>query len=231
MLFPELIQGQILNRYKRFFADIKLPDGSTVIAHCPNTGSMKTCWEPGWGALISPAQNPDRKLRWTLEFTLHGNDFIMVNTAHANTVAKEALSSQALAPFKDYLTVITEQKMFDSRFDFHLTQAGLPDCWVEVKNVTLLDSKGVASFPDAVSTRGQKHLNDLIKVKQSGARAAMLYVLSRSDAEKFKCADKIDPDYAAALKDAHACGVEIYCYGIEKNGDEYQLSKSVEVML
>ena len=231
MLFPNLTQGQILKRYKRFFADIRLSDGSIVVAHCANTGSMKTCWEPGWGALISPATNPERKLLWTLEFILKENDFIMVNTALTNTFAKEALSAQALSPFQDYLTIIPEQKIFDSRFDFHLTQAGLPDCWVEVKNVTLLDSPGVASFPDSVSTRGQKHLYDLIKIKESGARAAMLYVLSRSDTEKFKCADKIDPEYDHALKMAVSKGVEVYCFSVEKTGDEYKLFKPIEVLL
>ncbi len=231
MLFPQLTQGQLLNRYKRFFADVRLSDGSVVTAHCANTGSMKTCWEPGCEALISPATNPERKLRWTLEFTLKGDGFIMVNTSMTNVLAKEALSSQALFPFKEYLTIQPEQKIFDSRFDFLLTQAGLPDCWVEVKNVTLLDSPGVASFPDAVSTRGQKHLHDLIKIIESGARAAMLYVLSRSDAEKFKCADKIDPNYAEALKQAVSKGVEVYCFGVEKIGDEYKLLKPIEVIL
>ncbi len=229
MLFPSLTQGRILKRYKRFFADIELEDGSIVVAHCANTGSMKTCWEPGWPALISPATNPERKLRWTLEFTLPPNHFIMVNTALTNHLVKEALSE--LAPFKDYLTILPEQKIFDSRFDFLLTQSGLPDFWVEVKNVTLLDSPGVASFPDAVSTRGQKHLQDLIKLKESGQRAAMLYVLSRSDAEKFKTADKIDLDYAQALKLAVSKGVEVYCFGLEKKGDEYKLAKSIEVLV
>lgn len=229
MLFPNLTTGKILKRYKRFFVDVELADGSIVVAHCANTGSMKTCWEPGWGALISPATNPERKLRWTLEFTLSGSDFIMVNTALTNHLVKEALPE--LAPFKDYLTVLPEQKILDSRFDFKLTQPGLPDFWVEVKNVTLLESAGVASFPDAVTTRGLKHLTDLIKIKESGARAAMLYVLSRSDAEKFKSADKIDPDYAQALKLAVSKGVEVYCFGLEQKGNEYELTKPIEVLL
>jgi sugar fermentation stimulation protein A len=229
MLFPNLTAGKILKRYKRFFVDVELADGSIVVAHCANTGSMKTCWEPGWSVLLSPASNPERKLRWTLEFTLPPGHFIMVNTGLTNHLVKEALSE--LAPFKDYLTVLPEQKIFDSRFDFKLTQPGLPDFWVEVKNVTLLESAGVASFPDAVSTRGLKHLHDLIKLKESGYRAAMLYVLSRSDAEKFKSADKIDPDYAQALKLAVSKGVEVYCFGLEKKGDEYKLTKPIEVLL
>lgn len=229
MLFPELTSGRILKRYKRFFVDVELADGSIVVAHCANTGSMKTCWEPGWSVLLSPATNPERKLRWTLEFTLPPGQFIMVNTGLTNHLVKETLSE--LAPFKDYLTVLPEQKIFDSRFDFLLTQPGLPDFWVEVKNVTLLESAGVASFPDAVSTRGLKHLNDLMKLKESGYRAAMFYVLSRSDAEKFKSADKIDPDYAQALKLAVSKGVEVYCFGLEKKGDEYKLTKPIEVLL
>lgn len=229
MLFPDLTPGRILKRYKRFFVDVELADGTVVVAHCANTGSMKTCWEPGWPVLLSPATNPERKLRWTLEFVFSGSDFIMVNTGLTNHFVREALPE--LPPFKDYFTILPEQKILDSRFDFKLTQPGLADFWVEVKNVTLLDSPGVASFPDAVSTRGLKHLSDLMKIREGGARAAMLYVLSRSDAEKFKTADKIDPDYAQALKLAVSKGVEVYCFGLEKKGEDYKLTKPIEVLL
>jgi sugar fermentation stimulation protein A len=231
MLFPPLTQGLFLKRYKRFFVDVKLADGSIVVAHCPNTGSMKTCYEIGGPCLISKAINPERKLKWTLEFTLKGEDFIMVNTGHANTMAREALVSRALAPFNLYEKVEAEQKILDSRFDFKLSQHGLPDCWVEVKNVTLLDSPGIASFPDAVSTRGQKHLYDLIKLKEQGLRAAMLYVVSRSDATAFKCAEHIDPDYAQALKEAAKKGVEIYAFAVDKIEDQYKLQRPIEVLL
>lgn len=224
MQLPSLQEGVILKRYKRFFADVELPNGETVVAHVPNTGSMKTCWEPGWKAWLSPATNPERKLRWTLELTSGGEGFIMVNTANANKLAFEALSKKTLAPFAAYPTVVPEQKILDSRFDFHLTGlTGEPDCWVEVKNVTLLETPGLASFPDAVSTRGQKHLRDLIELKKQGLRAAMLYVVARSDAERFTPAAKIDPDYAQALHEASRSGVEIYCYRVEQSHGDYAL--------
>lgn len=225
MKLPSLTEGTIQKRYKRFFADVELADGSTVVAHVPNTGSMKTCWEPGWHAWLSPATNPERKLRWTLELTSpNKNDFIIVNTAVANKLASEALQNRTLAPFKDYPSVLAEQSILDSRFDFKLTGlSGAPDAWVEVKNVTLMETPGLVSFPDAVSTRGQKHLHDLIELKRQGLRAAMLYVVSRSDAERFTSAAKIDPDYAAALKEALKAGVEVYAVKVNRQGDDYTL--------
>ncbi|MBY0515825.1 MAG: DNA/RNA nuclease SfsA [Bacteriovoracaceae bacterium] len=230
MELPSLTEGVILKRYKRFFADIQLPSGEVVVAHVPNTGSMKTCWSPGWKALISPATNPERKLKWTLELLSPGKDFIMVNTANANKLAQEALEEKRLAPFADYPIVTAEQKILDSRFDFHLTGLkGQPDCWVEVKNVTLLENPPQASFPDAVSTRGQKHLRDLITLKQQGHRAAMLYVVSRSDAESFTSAGHIDPDYAQALKEAYRAGVEIYAFKVEKNGQHLILKTPLPI--
>jgi sugar fermentation stimulation protein A len=224
---PSLTEGIIQKRYKRFFADVELFDGSTVVAHVPNTGSMKTCWEPGWHAWLSPATNPERKLRWTLELTSpNKTDFIMVNTANANKLAAEALSARTLAPFKDYPKVDAEQSILDSRFDFKLSGlVGAPDCWVEVKNVTLLETPGLASFPDAVSTRGQKHLADLIKLKAQGLRAAMLYVVARSDAAEFTSAAKIDPAYAQGLKEALKAGVEVYAVKVARTDGDYRLSE------
>lgn len=229
MHLPSLQEGVILKRYKRFFADVQLPDGNVVVAHVPNTGSMKTCWEPGWRAWLTPATNPERKLRWTLEMTSAGQGFIMVNTANANKLAAEALNARTFKPFADYTTVTPEQTILDSRFDFHLTSPGLPDCWVEVKNVTLMETPGLASFPDSVSTRGLKHLRDLIEVKKMGHRACMLYVVARSDAERFTSAMKIDPDYAQGLKDAHKAGVEIYCYRVEAENNIYILKTALPI--
>jgi sugar fermentation stimulation protein A len=227
MLFPPLTEGRILKRYKRFFADIELSDGSVVVAHVPNTGSMKTCWEEGWKALVSPATNPERKLRWTLEFTFSNDHFIMVNTSRTNALVEESLKNKLLTPFDAYGKIEAEQKILDSRFDFKLTQAGLPDCWIEVKNVTLLDSPRLASFPDAVTSRGLKHLNDLIKLKEMGHRVGMLYVLSRSDCESFKIADEIDPAYAAGVMDAKKAGVEFYCYRLEQDMEHFKLKTPI----
>ena len=232
MRLPSLQEGVILKRYKRFFADVQLPSGDVVVAHVPNTGSMKTCWEPGWKAWLSPASNPERKLRWTLELTSPGDGFIMVNTANANRLAHEALQSGALPPFAGYSQIMPEQSILESRFDFHLKgHPAQPDAWVEVKNVTLLESAGQASFPDAVSTRGQKHLRDLMALKAQGLRACMLYVVARSDAHSFTSAAKIDPAYAQALKDAQAVGVEIHCFRVECENGDYLLKTPLPVGL
>jgi sugar fermentation stimulation protein A len=228
MQLPSLTEGVILKRYKRFFADVQLPSGDVVVAHVPNTGSMKTCWEQGLPAFISPATNPERKLRWTLELTSTGNNFIIVNTGHANKLAYEALQKGALAPFKNFTKVIPEQSVLNSRFDFCLKGPD-GDCWIEVKNVTLMEDPGVASFPDAVSTRGQKHLQDLIELKKQGIRTAMLYVVSRSDALRFTSAKKIDPTYASLLKEAVASGVEIYAFRVEKTADGYELKTQLPI--
>lgn len=217
MEHPSLQEGIILNRYKRFFADVKLADGEQIVAHVPNTGSMKTCWQPGWRAWVSRSPNPARKLPWTLELTSPGADhLIMVNTGHANTLAGEALRAERIPALAGYREVLSEQKALDSRFDFLLRgHATLPDCWVEVKNVTLAESPPLATFPDAVSERGRKHLHDLTRLRAQGARAAMLYVVSRSDVTSFAPAAHIDPAYALALADARRVGVEVYCYQVD----------------
>lgn len=217
MEHPSLQEGRILNRYKRFFADVELASGEQIVAHVPNTGSMKTCWEPGWRAWVSRSPNPARKLPWTLELTSPGDGHvIMVNTGHANALAGEALRAERLSAFEGYREVIAEQKALDSRFDFllrgHVTH---PDCWVEVKNVTLSEAPPRATFPDAVSERGRKHLLDLTQLRAQGARAAMLYVVSRSDVTSFAPAAHIDPAYALALRDARRAGVEVHCHQVD----------------
>ncbi len=232
MAAPSLIEGRILKRYKRFLADIELADGRVVVAHVPNTGSMKTCWEPGWKAWLSHSPDPKRKLPYTLELTSPGQTLIMVNTGQANNLASEALRSGRLPAFTGYREVLAEQKALDSRFDFLLKgHATYPDCWVEVKNVTLLENDDLATFPDSVSERGRKHLRDLIVLRQQGQRAAMLYVVSRSDAGRFAPAAHIDPAYAQALREAHAAGVEVHCHQVDFTGERWILSRALPVEL
>lgn len=228
---PSLYEGLILKRYKRFLADVELPSGEVVTAHVPNTGSMKTCWEPGWKVWLSRSENPNRKLPWTLELTSpHETCQIMVNTGLANVLAGEALRQQLITGLEGYSEVLPEQKIHDSRFDFLLKgHATLPDCWVEVKNVTLLESGTMATFPDSVSTRGRKHLMDLTRLKSEGVRAAMLYVVSRTDAKSFAPAKHIDPAYALALRDARNAGVEIFCHRVNFTTAEWRLAEAVPV--
>lgn len=225
-----LIEASILKRYKRFLADIDL--GNKVItAHVPNTGSMQSCWEPNWKCALSVSKNPDRKMPHTLELIHNGESWIGVNTANANKLAKIWLTQNMLPELSGYQTVVPEKKIGLSRVDFYLeNHSSEPPCWVEVKNVTLkLD--GHAQFPDSVSERGQKHLRELMEIKRSGLRAAMLYVIQREDVNKFSPAVSIDPTYAQLLRDAHKAGVEIYAYQCKMGLDALTLGKSLKVEL
>lgn len=225
-----LIKAKILKRYKRFLSDIELDTGEVIIAHVPNTGRMTGCWGENWDAYLSFHDNPKRKLKYTLELTNNGDSFICVNTHLTNKIAKEALENNLIKELSMYSGIKSEEKILDSRLDFYLTQEGHPDAYVEVKNVTLVDDN-LAQFPDAVTTRGQKHLQDLIKIKSMGHRAVMLYIINREDANRFTSADEIDPKYAALLREAKACGVEILAYQTKINSKEITVEKAVSITL
>lgn len=226
-----LIKAKIHKRYKRFLSDIELENGEIVCAHVPNTGSMTTCWEPGWDVYITHTDDPKRKLKYTLELTHNGESFICVNTGMTNKIVKEALEQGLVKELKEYKQIKPEQKIYDSRLDFFLSGEGLVDTYVEVKNVTLLGEKKKALFPDSVSTRGQKHLLDLIKIKEDGKRAVMLYVLNRTDVNSFQPAEEIDPKYAQLLRDASAAGVEVLAYQCDISPEEIKLKKKIKVNL
>ena len=232
MKFPKkLIKATILKRYKRFLSDIKLDSNEIVCAHVPNTGSMTKCWAENWDAYISKSDDPKRKLKYTLELTHNGQSFICVNTGIANKIAKEALEKGVIKELADYKNIKPEQKILDSRLDFYLTGDDLVDAFVEVKNVTLKDDKTTALFPDAVTTRGQKHLVDLMKIKEMGHRAVMLYVVNREDVSSFSPAIDIDPKYSQLLKEAKDAGVEILAYQALINENEIRLVKSLPVKI
>lgn len=226
-----LIKARIIKRYKRFLSDLELESGEVINAHVPNTGSMKTCWEPGWYAYLSKTDDPKRKLKYTWELTDTGEALICINTNLPNKIIKEALVAQNIEEFAPYQQIKPEQKVLDSRIDFYLTEAGLPDAYIEVKNVTLKGEKDLALFPDAVSTRGQKHLKDLIHLKQQGHRAAMLYLVNRNDVNVFAPAEQIDPTYAELLRQAHAAGVEILPYQTAISPEGITLAKKVDLKL
>jgi sugar fermentation stimulation protein A len=226
MKLPSMIYGTLIKRYKRFLADVELEDGSVITVHCPNTGRMTTCAEPGWRVALSDSNNPKRKYRYTWELVHNGDGWICVNTGRANEIACEAVSSGTIPELAGYTEVIREQTFGNSRFDLLLrTDDDL--CYVEVKSVTLLATDGCYAFPDAVTERGRKHLNELIEVVNAGHRAAMLFVISRSDGTTFRVADEIDPNYAAALKVAIAAGVEIHAWRAEVSPEEIRLIKPV----
>lgn len=208
MEFTEkLVHGKLIKRYKRFLADIKLDDGTEVVAHCTNSGSMKSCLENGAEVYLTPVNDPKRRTKFTWEMIKINNDWVGINTGNPNKLVFEAISNGLIAELAGYSNVKREVKFGDSRFDVFAENEN-EKCFVEVKNVTLKEGR-FGLFPDAVTTRGQKHLKTLMEVKASGMRAVMVYVVQRSDVDVFGTAKDIDPDYANTLKVAVNAGVEV----------------------
>ena len=218
MEFPApLTEGTLERRYKRFLADVTLPGGEVVVAHCPNPGSMKTCAEPGWRAWVSPALNPNRKLAWTLEIVESPTASILVNTARPNAVVKEGIEQARIPELRGYPTLRTEVRYGEekSRIDLLLESPEAPPCFVEVKSATLLVAPGIAAFPDSVTTRGTRHLRELIRVVEDGGRGVLFFLVGRSDAREVRPADHIDPLYGKTLREAAAAGGEILAWRAE----------------
>lgn len=223
-------QGKILNRYKRFFADIQLDSGEEIVAHVPNTGSMKGCWESGWKCIVTGNDNPKRKLKYTLELTHNGETWIGVNTNRTNKLVFEALQNEQIPELKNLGDIKKEVTIGDSRIDFCL-ETGTHKTFIEVKNVTLVDGERYL-FPDSVSTRGQKHLLELTKIaKDKNMSAYMLYIVQREDAKSFSPAIDIDPEYARLLKEAHKKGVKILAYQCKLSRTEITVAKKIKVVL
>ncbi|WP_319590360.1 DNA/RNA nuclease SfsA [uncultured Draconibacterium sp.] len=204
----ELIHGTLIKRYKRFLADIELDTGEIVVAHCTNSGSMKSCLENEAEVYLTPVDDPKRKTKFTWEMIKINGDWVGINTGNPNKLAFEAISAGQIPGIEEYTTVRREVKFGDSRFDV-FAENKQEKCFVEVKNVSMKQND-YALFPDAITTRGQKHLKTLIEVKKQGMRAVMLYIIQRSDVEIFAPAKEIDPEYAVLLKEAFAAGVEIF---------------------
>jgi sugar fermentation stimulation protein A len=226
MTLPPLIFGTLIRRYKRFLADVELVDGTVITAHCPNTGRMTTCAEPGWQVALSDSGNPKRKYRYTWELVHNGDCWICVHTGRANEMAFEAVSKGTISELAGFAEVLREQTFGNSRFDL-LLREGEKCCYAEVKNVTLLSDDGCYAFPDAVTERGRKHLLELIDVVKAGHRAAMLYVIPRSDGTAFRAAHEVDPAYADALASAVSAGVEVYAWQAAVSPAELTLATAV----
>ncbi len=191
----------------RFLADVELEDGRVVTAHCTNSGSMKSCIEEGAPVFLTPVNDPKRRTQFTWEMIHINGGWIGINTLVPNVLAFEAIRDWKIEKLKGYTTVRREVTFGDSRFDIYAENSH-ERCFVEVKNVTLKEGD-FALFPDAVTTRGKKHLETLIRVKKQGIRAVMLYVIQRMDVQQFGPASAIDPEYAATLQTAYGAGVEI----------------------
>ena len=208
-------QGTLLRRYKRFLADVELEDGQTITVHCPNSGSMKACCEPGSPVLLSDSQNPKRKLRHTWELIRMGRSWVSVHSARSNELVAKWIDDGQITEFSQYTDCRREVAYGDnkrSRVDLMLS--GPDTCYVEIKHSTMRVGKH-AAFPDAVTTRGRKHLEDLTTMVRQGNRAVMFYVVGRSDCERFRPADEIDPEYGKALREAVAQGVELLAYRVK----------------
>lgn len=209
-----LVKCVLIRRYKRFLADVELENGEQAVVHCPNSGSMKKCFEPGWRALISPANNPKRKLAWTLQFVNNGKSWIVVNTNLANELVFESISKQKISELRDLDALRREVPYGEkSRIDIFGMDSGTP-CYIEVKSVTLLDDQNRNAFPDAVTARGQKHLSELQKQVENGNRAVMFFQVMREDGHDFAAASNIDPVYSKMLLEAADNGVEVLVYGV-----------------
>ncbi len=224
-----LFAGVLVKRYKRFFADVALPDGTIVTAHTPNTGSMKQCAVPGHPVLISPANDPKRKLKYTLELIRVGDYWVDTHTQRTNRVVEEALRHGLIAGLSGY-TVIPEFKIGSSRIDF-LLENDDEKVLVEVKNVTLIDGESTASFPDAVTTRGQKHLRELLEARQQGYRSVIFFLVQRGETTDFSPADDIDPEYGRLLREVVAGGVEALAYKTQVTPETNRVHQQIPVVL
>ncbi len=221
MKFPApLIEGTLVQRYKRFLADVRLASGEVVVAHCANPGSMLSVKDPGSKVWLSPAADPNRKLRYTWELIAVGDTLVGINTGHPNHLVAEAIAEGRIKELTGYPVLKREQKYGkNSRIDILLEAPGRPACYVEVKNVTMKRPPGetgagdLAEFPDSVTERGAKHLKEMTDIVKAGGRAVMVYLVQRGDCRRFSVAADIDPAYAAGLKAARAAGVEAVCYG------------------
>lgn len=228
---PVFESGTLVKRYKRFLADIRLNDGSEVTIHCPNTGSMKNCLYPEHTVWFSTSNNPKRKYSRTWELMqTPDDDYIGINTGRANALAEEAINAGVITELSGYKTLKREVKYGNenSRIDILLEDDNLPPCYIEVKSCTLLEGKQ-GYFPDAVTTRGQKHLRELMEMVANGHRAVLLFVVQHTGIQSVKAAEHIDPDYAHLLKQAKAAGVEVLAYAASLSNSESKLIKACAV--
>ena len=231
MRFPSrLIRGTLVQRYQRFLADVRLPSGEIVTAHCTNTGSMMGCKEPGSVVYISRSDKKGRRLLYTWEIIEVGRSWVGINTMHPNRLVAEAIASGAIPELQGYdnvrREVVTRQ---GTRLDLCL-EGSNGSCFVEVKNVTLAVD-GAAAFPDAVSERGTKHLKELIWLRRKGHRGAVVFVIQRTDCRIFRPADEIDSEYGRWLRRAIKAGVEALPYVAYVTPKEIVLTERLPIRL
>jgi sugar fermentation stimulation protein A len=227
--FPPLLEGTLVKRYKRFLADVALPSGETITVHCPNSGSMLRCSAPGSTVYLSDSCSATRKCRYTWELLREDSTFVCVNTSRTNRVVAEALRERIIPGFSQYDIIRPEYRYGESRLDF-LLSGDSGECLIEVKSVTLAEGSR-ATFPDAVTERGRRHLAELRRGVAEGKRGVILFVIQRTDCDSFSPADSIDPKYGVALREAVGAGVEALAFRTVITSKEMRLSKPVPVAL
>lgn len=224
-----LVKATLLKRYKRFLADVVLEDGKETTAHCANSGSMLGCKDEGSTVWLSPNTNPKAKLGWRWEMVEVDGGLVGINTSRPNHIVEEAILDGTITELQGYGTLKREQKYGrNSRIDLLLQDPGL--CYVEVKNVTLREGTE-ARFPDAITTRGTKHLGELADMVADGHRAVMVYLIQREDCDAFAPADDIDPDYGSTLRDVLGRGVEALAYRCRLTPQEIRVDKPLEIRI
>lgn len=229
-----LLKGRLVRRYQRFLADVRLGDGETVTAHCPNTGSMLGCQAPGSRVWLSRATNPRRRCALTWELVeAEAGVLVGINTTRTNALVAAALRAGRVHGLPAFDTVRSEVRVPDApvRFDFLLERAGQPDYYLEVKNVTAAVSAGLALFPDAVSERASRHARELARLRQAGFGAGILFCVQRADVVAVAPADAIDPAYGQALRAAAAAGVDVLACGARVTPGEISVDRVVDVRL
>lgn len=235
MLFPDpLIPGTLIKRYKRFLADVQLEGGEEVTAHCANPGSMLGLAEPGSRVWLSPSNNPKRKLKFSWELIEvdlgKGPALVGINTSHPNGLVADAIEAGQISELSGYAGIRREVKYGEnSRIDILLEDDTKPLCYVEIKNVHLMRDAGLAEFPDSVTARGAKHLNELSQMVRDGHRSVMVYLVQRDDAKRFALARDIDKNYAAAFDAARAVGVEAIAYDCRLTPEGIDVSKALPI--
>jgi sugar fermentation stimulation protein A len=225
-----LVRATLIQRYKRFLADVRFEDGATETVHVANPGTMLGLVTPGAEVWLSPAGNPARKLRWNWEMVRDHGHLVGVNTAHPNRIVAEALAADAIPELRGYASHRREVKYGrNSRIDVLLESDGRPPCYLEVKNVHMKRGPD-ACFPDCITARGAKHLEELADMVRAGNRAVMLFLVQRDDCGDFTLADDIDPAYAAGFDRARAAGVEALCYACRLSPEEIALDRPLVIV-
>ena len=224
----KLISGLFIKRYKRFFVDIKI-NNKIITAHCPNTGSMHGLLKKGNKVWISKSNNPNRKLKYTLEIIEDNNSKVGVNTHSTNKIVLHALQNNLIDEFGNISEIKSEIKFgLNTRFDFLISNKK-QKAFIEVKNVTLSRQKALAEFPDAVTTRGLKHINELLKASKKNYKIFILYLIQRDDCKLFTIAKDIDPNYATTLEKAVKNKLKILCYDCKFSSKGIKLNNKIKL--